>query len=284
MNGIEATYCKMLDTYYQGIVSTIDLALAFPTMIAKRIMVFIKRLDSVILNTIEKSLLAIIELIGNLRPFKEFNKNKKIKAFCNALWQCQAAIQMLVSVGTITQAQANDFSNFERLVCRVGLSDFIKGYLGSLITQLKVQALDLLAKKDEWLETLTNKFLTPYNQFLNGTSPFPGTNRKLIVTVGNMELVGIYDIMGALNAFANCGFAVCDFVTTAANKQDTWKTQLKIDDTGNFASKWMEGVLEKSNNIENYVQYINSLATGFFTSEIDTIASSVVAKDWSNNS
>lgn len=285
MNGIEATYCKMLDTYYQGIVSTVELALAFPQMMAKRIIVFIKRLESVILATIEKQLLAIIELIGNLKPFKDFNKNKKIKAFCTALFKCQAAIQMLVDIGTISQEDADDFANFERLVCRVGLSDFIKNYLGSLLSSLRTQADELLDKANTWIEQLMNQFINPYNSFLGGTTPFPGTNRYLIIPLTpTRTLTGIYEIMDALNAFAECGFAVCDFVTTAANKQDDWKTKLKIDDSGNFADKWMNGMLEKADNIENYVNEINSKIDGFFTSQVDKIESSEVAKDWVDNS
>lgn len=285
MTGIEATYCKMLDTYYQGIVSTVELALAFPQMMAKRIIVFIKRLESVILATIEKQLLAIIELIGNLKPFKDFNKNKKIKAFCTALFKCQAAIQMLVDIGTISQADADDFANFERLVCRVGLSDFIKNYLGSLLSSLRTQADELLDKANTWIEQLMNQFINPYNSFLGGTTPFPGTNRYLIIPLTpTRTLTGIYEIMDALNAFAECGFAVCDFVTTAANKQDDWKTKLKIDDSGTFASKWMVGILEKADNIENYVAQINSTIDGFFTAQVDKIESSEVAKDWVDNS
>jgi hypothetical protein len=285
MTGIEATYCKMLDTYYQGIVSTVELALAFPQMMAKRIIVFIKRLESVILATIEKQLLAIIELIGNLKPFKDFNKNKKIKAFCTALFKCQAAIQMLVDIGTITQADADNFANFERLVCRVGLSDFIKNYLGSLLSSLRTQADELLEKANTWLEQLMNQFINPYNSFLGGMTPFPGTNRYLIIPLTpTRTLTGIYEIMDALNAFAECGFAVCDFVTTAANKQDDWKTKLKVDDSGTFASKWMNGMLEKADNIENYVNIINSKIDGFFTAQVDKIESSEVAKDWVDNS
>lgn len=285
MTGIEATYCKMLDTYYQGIVSTVDLALAFPQMMAKRIIVFIKRLESVILATIEKQLLAIIELIGNLKPFKDFNKNKKIKAFCTALFKCQAAIQMLVDIGTISQADADNFSNFERLVCRVGLSDFIKNYLGSLLSSLRTQADEYANVAIDWVEEqLIKKFINPYNSFLAGTTPFPGTNRYLIIPLTSTRtLTGIYEIMDALNAFAECGFAVCDFVTTAANKQDDWKTKLKIDDSGNFADKWMTGILEKADNIENYVSQINSTIDGFFTAQVDKIESSEVAKDWVDN-
>lgn len=144
----------MIDTYYQGIVSTVDLALTFPNMIAKRIMVYIRRLESNVLASIEKALLAIIEQIGNLKAFKKFNKNKKIKAFCDALFRCRAAIDMLVSIGTISQEDATDIQKFEQLVCRVGLSDFIKNYLGSLMAQYKATASNLLEKGNDAIEQL----------------------------------------------------------------------------------------------------------------------------------
>lgn len=280
MNGIEVTYCKMIDTYYQGIVSTVDLALTFPNMIAKRIMVYIRRLESNVLASIEKALLAIIEQIGNLKAFKKFNKNKKIKAFCDALFRCRAAIDMLVSIGTISQEDATDIQKFEQLVCRVGLSDFIKNYLGSLMAQYKATASNLLEKANDAIEQLFDKLINPYQAYLMGQTAFPGTTKKLTLTIGQKTCVGVVEIMELLNAFGECGFALCDFVTTAANKQEDWKTNMKIDSSGNFASKWMEGVDNKMNKINDLFNSINTSADNFFEARADEVEAEFVAKDW----
>jgi len=213
----EKMFCTMLEQQYGVVRSLIDAALAAPAFALSSLRSAILRIKNIVYAAIEAALDVLAAQLNTILGLDDIDRNETKDAFCRVAFECQALRDILFSDTTLDvmffwlsdsekQAIQDNFDDFQELICEVGLANLITGWTDSILNTISDE-LDRLA--DKLLGILgIQELIDKYLAFLEDS--------------------GIYDLLDQLDSFANCGFAICDFIATASNGKEDYEKKLNI--------------------------------------------------------
>ena len=213
----EKMFCSMLEQQYGVVTTLIDSALAAPAFALSSLRSAILRIKNIVYAAISASLDVLATQLNTVLGLDDIDRNETKEAFCRIAYECQALRDILFSEDTLdvmffwlTDSQKqqiqDNFDDFQELICEIGLANLINGWTDSILNTIS-EELNKLADKILGalrIQELIDKYLT----FLDES--------------------GIFDLLNQLDSFANCGFAICDFIATASNGKEDYEKKLNI--------------------------------------------------------
>lgn len=214
---LEHLFCKMLETKYNTLISSIETYILFPLKTTKRILSYVKRLENVIYKNVNDQLDVLIQLLNDLFVLEELNKMKVKSNFCDVVFQCEAILDLMVEYGILSESQKTNYSLVEKYVCRGGITKAINGFFNEQKQAILDKVLELQTYLNNTIDPIFDGFITNYNDILN--SEIGDTGKT------------IFEILSDLSKYVNCAFAVCDFASTASNANEDYfdKLYVKLD-------------------------------------------------------
>ena len=213
---IEDMICSMLESSFNTIIALIDVGIILPQKALALLKAIITRIEGVIFVTILAQLDTVEALILDLLKIKEL-RQLSASDFCLVLFQCKAALNIIVDLGLLTSSQANDFETVENLICKGGIANLITSFVQDQLDKITVIINAIKAQLDEFLD------------------PIIGSLQVLVDAYQKaLDDAGITALLAQLDAFADCIFSICDFVESALNKTNDTQTKLFVDKNGKF--------------------------------------------------
>lgn len=213
----EIIYCQIATQIFEQTVALIETVLPIPQLIYRSFISNIKRIFSVIYAGIETAIIIIEQQVLAILNVDALDLLDIKANFCSTLAQCKALINIILSPDNsllgLTDAEkldaASNFESFEELVCKTSLRSLLENYTDDLLNEISDQ-LDKLERQllDQDLFQLIEEYLE------------------------KLRNNGILDEMDKLDAFFDCGFALCNFAVAATRKKDEFQELLQVEKVG----------------------------------------------------
>lgn len=223
----EVTVCSTLELKWEALNDLLIIAKQIPDKLKKYIKTLLKALQTNLNSKIYEKARMLIDMLNRLINYAK-KKGSDSADMCKMLYECEASYDSLseivadyypdADVKKYFRSQgfddpftgmsfASGYDAFEYYACKLSLSNNISSYIYEKAKAI-VEALDSLI--DMTLE------------MANSNHYVAMIKAKLAIAIRMYEnaIQDIIDIMNELDKFVNCGFAICDFASSAKNLQD----------------------------------------------------------------
>ena len=244
------TLCNALKGEWYSIVTLIKYLATLLDRIKAQIQAIIDRIKNTIINQIINTIKSLEENISSLLGLKAIDSNKARQDFCEVLYKCEFAIEMisktispelykiifgstpintidLSKYGINIQSSFNSrYELFQYVFCRLSLQGILQDITNTLINNIL---------------TFINKFTKYFDIdfWLNNT--FVGRQLKLLIA----EYDAIFNDMilpflNKLDLFLGCSWAICDYKASTLNMYDSFSENYKAnrDATKPVGNRW----------------------------------------------
>lgn len=242
----EEMFCQMTEDVYNALVGAIEMALSLPIQFLQSIKSLIRKVELIILSSVESSLEDLERKLFTFLDSEGINPDtsKQKESFCAALFSCSALKDSLfnpddysgdsdalfakvipLSVRNQIRGDSGVYGIFEQYVCKLSLRALLDNYVDQIILDL-ANILDDL--RDQVTDALNiDSYIDQYEELL----------RTPIIGIGKSVL----ELIDDLDKFAQCAFGVCNFIYTASNKKSEIAEKLYIEKSG---SDWVVNLKE----------------------------------------
>jgi len=242
------TICNALKGEWYSIVTLINYLATLLDRIKAQIQAIIDRIKNTIINQIINTIKSLEENISSLLGLRAIDSSKARADFCNILYKCEFAIEMIsksispelyneifgshpingidLSKYGITTEFNSRYELFEYVFCRLSLQGILQSITDTLINNIL---------------TFINKFTKYFdiNFWLGNT--FIG--RQLLLLIAEYDAIfnnTILPFMNKLGMFLECSFSICDFKMSTQNYMENFANAYKAnrDATKPVGNQW----------------------------------------------
>jgi len=260
-------FCTVLEQQYDSTVLLVDNALLFAPNYLRILKSNVRYFEKFVLDVVEAELDALEKKMFSwfdLIKIENMNKLKEQRYdFCQVAYSCLALRQAMfpsnsndpVWVQSIplnirnflrVGSENSDYNTYEQYVCKLSFRKMLNDYIDSLIFEL-----------ERMIREISNKLIT--NQLDEWIEQYFLAIAKL----------GIYDLLDSLDAFAQCGFGICNFIQTTVNYREDVEEKLYSKKVGNgwqfSANQYINNIYTRERNIKNRIDNLSNTISKFKT-------------------
>ncbi len=210
-NSLEKFFCKAIETSFNAATLAVDIEVVKPLAELVKVKAFAKKAEKLDFKIIEAKVFILQVEIIELLKIANTKKNKSSSDFCKSLFACEPAKDLSVSFGLISPFDVNDFTKFEKKVCKLGIGNFISNFLS-----------DRKASIESQLAVLQVEIATIDSQLDGFILDLENSTANLIAKLDD------------LTPFETCGFVDCDFSESSTNKKNDSLEKVSILSSGKF--------------------------------------------------
>ena len=261
----EKLFCTVLEKQYDSTVMLVENALLFFPNYLRILKSNVRYFEKFVLDTveseldvIEKKMLSWFDLI----KIESLDRNKDRKFdFCEVAYRCLALRQTMfpsngndpawvtsipLNVRNSFRVGSGSYDTYEKYVCKLSFRKMLSDFIDSLVSELEAMIRDisnkLIANKlDEWIE---DYFLA-------------------------LARLGIYDLLDTLDAYAQCGFGICNFIQTSVNYREDVEDRTLSTKTGNGwqfkSNQYINSIYLREEKIKQKIDYLSQKINTFKT-------------------